>query len=34
MDAILELGKIINWNGKTVKLPALKMCVLAGTNPF
>ncbi|SUH33868.1 trimethylamine-N-oxide reductase [Salmonella enterica subsp. enterica] len=34
MDAILEPGKIINWNGKSVKLPPLKMCVFAGTNPF
>lgn len=34
MDAILEPGKDINWNGKSVKLPPLKMCVFAGTNPF
>lgn len=34
MDAILEPGKVINWNGKSVKLPPLKMCVFAGTNPF
>ena len=34
IDAILEPGKEINWDGKTVKLPPLKMCVFAGTNPF
>ena len=25
---------MINWNGKSVKLPPLKMCIFAGTNPF
>lgn len=34
VDAMLEPGKAINWNGKQVKLPQLKMCVFAGTNPF
>ncbi len=34
IDAILEPGKVINWNGKSVKLPQLKMCIFAGTNPF
>lgn len=34
IDAILEPGKVINWNGKSVKLPPLKMCIFAGTNPF
>lgn len=34
IDAILEPGKEINWNGKSVKLPPLKMCIFAGTNPF
>jgi trimethylamine-N-oxide reductase (cytochrome c) len=34
VDAMLEPGKEINWNGKRVKLPLLKMCVFAGTNPF
>ena len=38
MDAlrkfVLEPGKVINWNGKSVKLPPLKMCIFAGTNPF
>ncbi|MFP1454735.1 molybdopterin-dependent oxidoreductase [Escherichia coli] len=34
IDAILEPGKLINWNGKSVKLPQLKMCIFAGTNPF
>lgn len=34
IDAILEPGKIINWNGKTVKLPPLKMCVLPGPTLF
>lgn len=34
VDAMLEPGKMINWNGKQVKLPQLKMCVFAGTNPF
>ncbi|QZY50512.1 molybdopterin-dependent oxidoreductase [Escherichia coli] len=28
IDAILEPGKVINWNGKSVKLPPLKMCIL------
>jgi len=34
IDAMLEPGKVINWNGKKVTLPQLKMCVFAGTNPF
>lgn len=34
IDAMLEPGKEIDWNGKRVKLPMLKMCVFAGTNPF
>ncbi|EPC5194699.1 trimethylamine-N-oxide reductase TorA [Edwardsiella piscicida] len=34
IDAMLEPGKKIDWNGKQVTLPALKMCVFAGTNPF
>ncbi|AKH90247.1 Trimethylamine-N-oxide reductase 1 precursor [Edwardsiella tarda] len=34
IDAMLEPGKTIDWNGKQVKLPPLKMCVFAGTNPF
>lgn len=34
IDAILEPVKVINWNGKSVKLPPLKMCIFAGTNPF
>lgn len=34
IDAMLEPGKTIDWNGKQVRLPPLKMCVFAGTNPF
>lgn len=34
IDAMLDPGKEIDWNGKRVKLPMLKMCVFAGTNPF
>ncbi|WP_395755986.1 trimethylamine-N-oxide reductase TorA [Edwardsiella ictaluri] len=34
IDAMLEPGKKIDWNGKQVTLPSLKMCVFAGTNPF
>ena len=34
VDAMLEPGKVINWNGKQVTLPAIKMCVFSGTNPF
>lgn len=34
MDVIFELGKIINWNGKLVKLLLLKMCVFVGINLF
>ncbi len=34
VDAMLSPGKSINWNGKAVTLPLIKMCVFAGTNPF
>ncbi|AKJ43137.1 trimethylamine-N-oxide reductase TorA [Pragia fontium] len=34
VDAMLQPGSTINWNGKRVVLPMIKMCVFAGTNPF
>lgn len=34
IDVIFELGKVINWNGKLVKLLLLKMCIFVGINLF
>lgn len=34
IDAIFESGKVINWNGKSVKLSSLKMCIFVGINLF
>ena len=34
VDAMLEPGKVIDFNGKKVTLPAIKMAIFTGCNPF